>query len=84
MSDGDSKLAMPRSDKRTRDDDRSCSRDDRSASASEEGDEWFDCLEGAQSVQDGMRMVYEMDKEAFYSIGPEIEKMLTYRFEHKF
>ena len=70
---------MPRSDKCTRDD---RSRDDRSAS--EEGDEWFDCLEGAQSVQDGMRMVYEMDKEAFYSIGPEIEKMLTYRFDHKF
>lgn len=46
-----------------------------------EGPEWFDLLEEVTSVEEGMAKVYELDKEAFYTIGDTIEKMLTYRFE---
>lgn len=50
--------------------------------ASSEEDEWFDCLDSVNSVKEGMKVVYKMDKEAYYTMGDQIEKMLQHRFEN--
>ena len=44
---------------------------------------WVMCLEEATSAVDGMRRLYGVDKETFYTMGDTIYKNLQLRFEHQ-
>ena len=45
-------------------------------------DEWVKSLNNAKTVTDGIRILYQTDKEVFYTQGLEIIKMLQIRFNH--
>ena len=43
--------------------------------------DWSEALDKAKSVADGMRILYESDKETFYLYGADVKKNLELRFE---
>ena len=44
---------------------------------------WVMCLEEATSAVDGMRRLYDVDKQTFYTMGDTLYKYLQLRFEHQ-
>lgn len=48
----------------------------------EEEEPWVRCLEEATSAADGLRRLYEEDKETFYTMSETIYNSLKLRFEH--
>ena len=48
----------------------------------EDVEPWVQCLEEATSAIDGLRRLFEEDKETFYTMGDKIYTNLKLRFEH--
>ena len=56
--------------------------DDESSSSSSSDDEYWDEINEAESVEDGMKILLKRDPETFYCYGERVKEMLKYKLQN--